>query len=173
MLTIILGIVFAVIIGRIGFAIAVRKAHVEFAVFPAMVAVVIALFFIARGVSAPVSGYHDWELTKETELATLSNSKELYGTGTVYVMISADNTYMYKHEIDSKFGTGTSKEYQTVTVKGKGVEVVEDSNCQTPVIQVYQRDAKASIWTFACFTTETQYVFYVPVGTTSTEVKTN
>ena len=93
------------------------------------------------------------------------------GTGLVYVSLSADNAYTYRYEIDSEFGTETGKTYKTQTLVGEDVEEVEDPNCKQAVVRVYQREGKKSIWTFAFWTKETKYIFYVPEGTISKEVK--
>lgn len=39
------------------------------------------------------------------------------------------------------------------------------------IVRVYQREGKRTIWTFALGTEETKYIFYVPEGTISKEVK--
>ena len=93
------------------------------------------------------------------------------GTGALYVSLSADNAYTYRYEIDSEFGTDTSTEYETNTLVKENVEEIEDPNCKTPIIWKYQKKGKKSIWTFAFGNTKTKYVFYVPEGTISKEVK--
>ena len=85
----------------------------------------------------------------------------------------ADNTYTYRYEIDSDFGTTTSKEYKTQTLVDENVEEIEDPNCTTPVIREYSQKAKRSIWTFALGQTNYKYIFYVPEGTISKDVKLN
>jgi len=166
MLTIILGFVLAIIsfflLARIS-----SNADVIGLVF-----VVLILGGIAIGVLSPISGYNEWEVVQETELISLSNDMASGGTGIVYVSLSADNVYSYRYEINSEFGTETSREYKTATLTGKDVEEVEDPNCEVPVIRVYKRDAKRTIWTFGLYG-ETKYVFYVPEGTISKEIKLN
>lgn len=89
----------------------------------------------------------------------------------IYVSLSADNAYTYRYEIDSEFGTEMGKTYKTQTLVGKDVEEVEDPNCEKAVVRVYQREGKRTIWTFALGMEETKYIFYVPEGTISKEVK--
>jgi len=55
---------------------------------------------------------------------------------------------------------------------GKNVEEVEDPNCEVPVIRVYRKVAKATIWTYGLYS-KTKYVFYVPEGTIYKEVNLN
>ena len=58
------------------------------------------------GLFYPIKGYTDWQLVKETELVTLSNSVASQGSGRMfYVSISADNVYSYRYEIESEFKT--------------------------------------------------------------------
>ena len=175
MLTIIIGIILAVAIVFI----AIRTNSEDAMHCCNMIAVIVILVAIAIGSgintvgSHPVSGYTEWELINETELITLSNGMASGGTGLIYVSLSADSTYTYRYEIDSEFGTDTSKEYQTETLRGSNVIEVEDPNCKTPFIRIYQRDGKRSIWTFGWFNTQYKYVFYVPEGTIYKEVKLN
>lgn len=132
---------------------------------------VVVLIGCTIGVIVPISGFNEWKLTQETELVTLSNSLASGGVGIIYVSLSADNAYTYRYEIDSEFGTETGKTYKTQTLVGKDVEEVEDPNCEKAVVRVYQREGKRTIWTFALGTEETKYIFYVPEGTISKEVK--
>ena len=175
MLTIIIGIILAVAIVFI----AIRTNSEDAMNCCNMIAVIVILVAIAIGSgintvgSHPVSGYTEWELINETELITLSNGMASGGTGLIYVSLSTDSTYTYRYEINSEFGTETSKEYQTETLNGSNVIEVEDPNCKTPVIRIYQREGKRSIWTFGLFNTQYKYVFYVPEGTIYKEVKLN
>lgn len=126
---------------------------------------------ILVGLFIPVSGYTEWKLENEIELISLSNTTAFGGEGLIYVSLSADNSYTYRYEIESEFGTETSKEYTTNTLVKKSIEEIEDSECETPMLKVYSRKGKKSIWTFALFSKEEHYVFYVPEGTISKEVK--
>lgn len=56
-----------------------------------------------------------WKVIKESELVSLSNSTISGGAGCIYVSLSADNSYTYRFEVDSMFGTESSKEYKTAT----------------------------------------------------------
>lgn len=123
------------------------------------------------GLFAPVSGFTEWKLLEETELISLSNSTVGGSSGVVYVSLTAGNAYTYRHEINSKFGTDSSVEYTTVTLVNKDVEEIEDVNCQKPVIRIYTCQGKKSIWTFALGSKQTKYVFYVPEGTITKEIK--
>lgn len=131
-------------------------------------AFIIALALFA-GICFPLSGYNDWELQKEVELVSLSNSVETGSSGFLYVVRSSDNVYSYRYKIDSEFGTPTSTNYETDTVEGN-VEEIEDPKCEVPVLRIYQKTAKRTKWTFGLMG-ETKYVFYVPDGTIQKEVK--
>lgn len=130
------------------------------------------LVVLFLGFNAPLSGYTEWKQQDEIELVSLSNSLASGGTGTIYVSLSSENVYTYRYEIESEFGTETSKEYETNTASDN-VEEIEDPNCEIPVLRIYTRKGKMSIWTFALGNKETKYVFYVPEGTIAKEVKLN
>lgn len=170
MLTIILGIIASF---AVGFGIAIFFDSANSVTAAAMIITCGVIISLVAGLHEPLSGYTDWEMVQETELVSLSDSTASGGVGLIYVSLSADNAYTYRYEIDSEFGTETSKEYQTATVLGQNVQEVEDPDCETPVIRVYTRKGKMSVWTFALGNEETKYVFYVPEGTISKEVKLN
>ena len=124
--------------------------------------VIIMILATLIGGFSPISGYNEWELIEEMELISLSNDVDSKGNGMIYVTLSADNVYTYRDEISSEIGTLT----------GKNVEEVEDPNCEVPVIRVYRKVAKATIWTYGLYS-KTKYVFYVPEGTIYKEVNLN
>lgn len=139
----------------------------------------VALFFLGLiigvcGIGIGVFGateYGEWNLIKETELVSLSNSTTSEGKSSIiYVSISGENTYTYRYEVDSELGTNTSKEYVVETLSS-GVIESEDANCEVAVLKEYKRKSKATIWTLGLFNTETQYVFYVPEGTIQKEMQ--
>lgn len=164
MLTLFLGLVVTVILCAISLFIEMHLNNSNTGGFTTMLGLAgLAISFIL-GLSFPVSGYNDWELIEETELVSLSNSTVSGSEGLIYVSRSVDNVYTYRYEIDSEFGTNTSKEYTTKTVS-ENVEEIEDPNCKVAVIRKYTRTAKKTIWTFGLGCDETKYVFYVPEGT--------
>lgn len=133
-----------------------------------MLAAVTIITGITIGIFYPVK-YGEWELIKETELVSLSNSTVSEGGGAIYVSVSGENTYTYRYEISSGFGTETSKEYEVDTVSENVIES-EDVNCEVPVLREYVRKGKITIWTFG-LGKEKKYVFYVPKGTIQKDVK--
>lgn len=165
MLTIILGFVIVFVLNAI-------LGH-ENNLFNNIIAFLISEIIIAAtiipGIFFALSGFNDWEFQNEIELVSLSNSVET-SIGHLYAVRSSDNVYLYRYKIDSEFGTPTSTNYTTSIVKGN-VEEIEDPKCEIPVLRIYKRTAKASIWTFALSGEDTKYVFYVPEGTIQKEVK--
>ena len=134
-------------------------------------AVVLMIVAIVASIIIPVE-YGEWELANETELVSLSNDTIAEGGGgLIYVSISGENTYTYRYEISSEFGTETSKEYEIDTISRNVIES-EDANCEVPVLKEYVRKGKMTIWTLG-LSQETQYVFYVPKGTIQKDVKLN
>lgn len=166
MLSIIIGVVIIVVLIFLGTEWIDINSIVFSVIFTGVVIVagVIGLFY-------PVKGYTDWQLVKETELVTLSNSVSSQGIGRMfYVSISADNVYSYRYEIESEFKTEGSKSYKVDTVSGDNIEEIEEPNSSKAILQEYHRKGKMSIWSFAFFSDETRYVFRVPKGTISREV---
>ena len=164
MLTIIIGIILSIILTAILWEVSNSMSFL-LGVFGILISICFGLFF-------PFSGYKDWKLIKETKLVSLSNSTVSGGTGLVYVSLSADNSYTYRFEVDSTFGNKLSKKYKTATiVNDNNITEIEDSKCQEPTLMEYKRTAKKSIWTFGLLSNETSYVFNVPEGTISKDIK--
>lgn len=174
MLTIILGIIFAISTLVIpAFLISIRtntkftKTLEElcesiFLIVPAIItsiSLVIGIFFSS-------GNYTNWKLQNEIELVSLSNDVKY-----IYVTRTNENVYSYRHKIDSEFGTSTSTNYRTDTVTGN-VEEIEDPNCKIPVLKIYKRTSKRSIWRFGTYDEE-KYIFYVPEGTINKELNLN
>lgn len=170
MLTIIIGIIASVIVTIILLNIIKNDALCSFVSLCGFLEIILSVFL---GLCVPFSGYNDWKLIKETELVSLSNASASGGTGFIYVSLSADNAYTYRFEVDSTFGTKSSKEYKTSTIINDYNEVIEieDPACQKPMLMEYNRTAKKSIWTFGLLADETSYVFYVPEGTINKDIK--
>ena len=137
-----------------------------------IIATAIMVLGFAIGSFIPVNGDTEWKLIEENELITLSNGLAYRGTGNIcYVSLSADNAYTYRYKIDSGFGTEKGNSYKIQTLVGEDVEEVEDQNCEKAVVRVYEKEGKMSLWTLDWEPKKTKYVFYVPEGTISKEVK--
>ena len=117
---------------------------------------------LAIGLVVPVTGYTEWEQTKEEELVSLST--DIATSGNWYA-VRSDSIYSYRVQVKSEFGTNSSKEYELRTCAAKKVVEVEDPNITTPVLKVYKREGKGNFISFAFWTGEEKYVFYVPSGT--------
>ena len=100
MLSIIIGAVIIVVLIFVG---------IEFGINDTIFSVIFVVVVIGAGgigLFYPAKGFTDWQLVKETELVTLSNSVASQGSGRMfYVSISADNVYSYRYEIESEFKT--------------------------------------------------------------------
>ena len=162
MLTIIIGICVCL------FLYSITRPYVSFtSIIIMFVAIFVSIFH-------PFDGYTDWELVEETELVTLSDTSVSGDIGPIYLSLSG-NTYTYRYEevdstfeVNSKFGTKST----TSHISAYDVTVIEDPECQKPVLMEYGRTAKETLWNFS-FCCESSYVFYVPEGTISKEIKLN
>ena len=165
MLIIIIGIVIIAVLIFVGIEIKINDTIFS------VIFVGVILSSLVIGLFYPAKGFTDWQLVKETELVTLSNSVASQGSGRMfYVSISADNVYSYRYEIESEFKTEGSKSYKVDTVSGDNVEEIEEANSSKAILQEYHRKGKMSIWSFAFLSDETRYVFRVPKGTISREI---
>lgn len=54
--------------------------------------------------------------------------------------------------------------YEEVTVRGK-IKVYEAPDCEQPIMKVFKTRPNTGDWTFAPFSTKTEYVFQVPPKT--------
>ena len=123
MLSIIIGIVIIAVLIFVGIEIKINDTIFS------VIFVGVILSSLVIGLFYPAKGFTDWQLVKETELVTLSNSVASQGSGRMfYVSISADNVYSYRYEIESEFKTEGSKSYKVDTVSGDNVEEIEEAN---------------------------------------------
>ena len=123
MLSIIIGIVIIAVLIFVGIEIKINDTIFS------VIFVVVVIGAGGIGLFYPAKGFTDWQLVKETELVTLSNSVASQGSGRMfYVSISADNVYSYRYEIESEFKTEGSKSYKVDTVSGDNVEEIEEAN---------------------------------------------
>ena len=113
------------------------------------------------------SQYEEWIFKEETELVSLSNTQVVEG---FFVNRSSENVYTYRYEINSDFGTETSKEYVIDTVCGN-VEEIEDPKCETPLLKEYKSKFGVNFWRIMFPKEATKYVFYVPEGTIQKDIK--
>lgn len=140
----------------------------------ANISAVIVFAAIVLGLFIP-TGYKDEELVEEIELVSLSNSTSAEGKGIIYVSITGENSYSYRHEVDSNYGTATSKEYvvETISEKDGNIVEVEDPSCEKAVIQRFVKKSKITIWSFGFGGSETTYVIYVPEGSITKDISLN
>lgn len=109
MLSIIIGIVIIAVLIFVGIEIKINDTIFS------VIFVGVILSALGIGLFYPAKGFTDWQLVKETELVTLSNSVASQGSGRMfYVSISADNVYSYRYEIESEFKTEGSKSYKLI-----------------------------------------------------------
>ena len=100
------------------------------------------------GVFFPISGYRESIFLKQIDIVGLRQSGE---------------EYTYTYEADRVLtAEGAGVEYTSNTIKGENVKVIEDSRCESPVLRIYTKKPNKSIWTFAIFGADTEYIFYIP-----------
>lgn len=171
MIVILIGIIIGLGIGlRCAKAEPLRTTRLN-VIFTIIIAILCGNLGVFLSLIIPTDYEEEWELRKQTELVSLSNTTETEGGGFLYVNVSARNVYTYRYEISSELGTDTSSEYETATISENVIES-EDSNCEVPMLLEYIRKPKATIWTFGSNAEPyIKYVFYVPKGTIQREIK--
>lgn len=112
------------------------------------------------GILAPISGYEEPVFLNQIELELFDEQEKaenifLKKFGIIY-------TYQYKSPKVFILEDECNYEIKSKTIITTNAEVLEDSSCTTPVLQIYTKEAKKSIWTFALFGKYTEYVFYIP-----------
>lgn len=121
---------------------------------------------IVVGIFCPISGYKEPELVSSTELVSLRDDTISTGTGKIfYVSITGTNSYTYYVEVDSPYASGSQKAYESRTISGSNVTIVEDESYTEAKLVKYVKHGKMSFWTVALFAESYEYVFYVPKGT--------
>lgn len=110
-----------------------------------------------------VPNYSEPELYQEIQLVSLNSIKEPEGEP-IYVVVSTNNVYSYRHKIDNEYGIG-GETYKINTLSGK-VKEIESDDCTVPILKVYERKPVFS-WFSLWFvqSNKYEYVFFVPQGT--------
>lgn len=160
-----LRILIAIIIAAIFIIFAFRSSDAAISEGLAWIAILVFIGGLILGICIPTE-YEEWKVYNTTEIVTLSNSTVTEGGGFLYVSVSAENVYTYRYEINS---TDMITDYKTDTISGNVVER-EDINCKVPELIEERRKGKVTIWSFGLIP-DTRYVFHVPYGTISHEVK--
>ena len=151
MITILLGIVFAIFLGRILTNSSGTPSPEAFSIPAAIITISILV-----GLKTPLSGFGEWEERKREELLPLSSSELVY-------VHEKDDIYIYKLLTTPKF------EKEEVDKEDVIVQVVQEENCSTPSLIMSERKALRSWWTFARNISEWKYTFIVPKGTVISE----
>lgn len=160
-----LTILIAIIIAAIFIVFAFHSSNTEDSVGLTIMAIIVFIVGLIFGIFIPTK-YQAWEVYGTTEIVTLSNSTVAEGGGFLYVSVSGENVYTYRYEINS---TDTITDYKTDTISGNIIER-EDINCKVPELIEERRKGKVTIWSFGLIH-DTRYIFHVPYGTISHEVK--
>lgn len=160
MLTIYVGVIIVIILCII----AAVSEEMDFAILA-------VIGFIAAIIIALVPGgdreYGEWKMIEEKELVSISTETVSGDIHDIYLLYSEENTYTYRYKIASEVGINTAVLCQTETLSNKNVEQLEDVNCKTPVLQVYEREGLVPKWKLRRLPTQTKYVFYLPEGSVS------
>lgn len=108
----------------------------------------------------PIEGFEEREETDEIELLKLKRGakRQAYYIEMVdknKVVFAYDNSEMY--DLD-----GVA--YEEGFRKGN-IKIYETEFCEEPILKTFVTEPSRNLFTFAPFSTKTEYVFYVPEGT--------
>lgn len=130
----------------------------------AIAALAIMLIVFSVVISIVITpNYSEPELYQEIQLVSLNSIKKLEGEP-IYVVVSSNNVYSYRHKINNEYGIG-GETYKINTLVGKVTEI-ESDNCTVPILKVYERKPAFS-WFSLWFvhSNKYEYIFFVPQGT--------
>ena len=108
--------------------------------------------------------YGEWKMVEETELVPIYTETISGDKHDIYLVYSEEDKYTYRYRVESEVSTSTPVLCETETLSNKNVEEIEDKNCKTPVLQVYEREGLEPKWRVIRLPAQTKYVFYYPEG---------
>lgn len=118
--------------------------------------IMIGMFVIVFGISAPINGYNEYVPREEIRLSSIG-LKEKNKTD-IYIIELENGDKVYKSVNEQ------NKEEIKIYDKSLKVEIVEQENCETPRLVYYFRPIKSSIFSLGMMTLGDKYTFYIPKG---------
>jgi len=116
----------------------------------------IGVFIIVVGITAPLSGYNEYNIREEINLLSIGVNKEK--NTDIYIIELENGDKIYK-SIDEN-----GKEKLETYYKSMKVEIKEEENCEEPKLVHYFRPIKSSIFSLGMFSFDEKYTFYIPKG---------
>ena len=107
----------------------------------------------------PIEGFHKPQVdTLELMRLKLSNKGQTY-----YLWRLENNKILFAYDNSDMYDLDGGA-YEEDVRKGK-IKVYESEYCEEPILKTYITRPKRDFFTFAPFSTKTEYVLYVPEGT--------
>jgi len=116
----------------------------------------IGVFIIVVGITAPLSGYNEYNIREEINLLSIGVNKEK--NTDIYIIELENGDKIYK-SIDEN-----GKEKLETYYKSMKVEIIEEENCEEPKLVHHFRPIKTSIFSLGMWTFGEKYIFYIPKG---------
>ena len=125
------------------------------------VGITAGIVMIICGILVPMAGFT--EPTEEVmELMPLRLEQVV---DKEYYLEYENGYYHYAYDNSEEYNLGGGA-YQNASVyKNSSVKVYESENCTTPILKIYRSKSKISWYSLAGMWSDTEYVFYIPVGT--------
>ncbi len=139
----------------------VLKKYDEFDEALIGVGIVAGIVLIICGILVPMAGFT--EPTEETvELMPLRLEQEL---DKEYYLEYRNGYYHYAYDNSEEYGLGGGAYQNDSVYNDSNVKVYESEECTTPILKIYRSKSKISWYSLAGMWDDTEYVFYIPVGT--------
>lgn len=131
---------------------------------------VLAVVIGLAAILLPIEGFHKQELVKIESLIKLKRSTTGDTGDNCYYVQKLGKKVIYAFDDRRRYEL-EGVAYEEKIVRGK-IKIYESPDCTQPVLKVYKAEPKTELFTFAPFSTKTEYIFNVPEGT-FLEDKTN
>jgi len=137
----------------------------------AVIIAIILIFGLIIGIYCAIIDSIDWKYeegqkVEEYELVSLREEITSVGEGTrKYVSIYAENSYTYYLEVELPASYGEGTPYESYTVSGENVFIMEDdAYINNAKLVKYVCKPKNRFWNSGIVSNKEEYVFYVPTG---------
>lgn len=150
MFTVIFGGAIAILLIALG----VKFKNYAFAVYAFTLSTILVLSAILVIAVSPIHGFGERVLAEEVSITFLTINGEVEMGEIRYVSVSNAEVYCYKVSGDTKISVLTKKQ--------ENISCIESEECTRPVLRIYERKAKNSLFNFSV-QTKKEYEFYIPL----------
>lgn len=114
----------------------------------------------------PIEGFEEREETEEIELLKLKRGDK---KTVCYLEVVDKNKVIFAYDNSDMYDLDGIA-YEEGFKKGN-IKIYETEFCEEPILKTFVTEPSRDVFTFAPFSTKTEYVFYVPEGTVLKKIK--